>query len=478
MSVQRRFAQVIGLIALLDFGSLALTRSAMAQSAVPTSFDPSTGLLTITDTPGNSYVVDFSMFSPTSRNDLPGFFFPYGRVPLPANFFTKPTSGVNFTINAISANQKLLACSATSTTTTITTTIIVFETIIILIGSEPTPVLVPVPVTVTSTVPDYPATCYVTDTPLSLLASLKQELRSQSNETTDMITDRLQVLGRELADGLAAPVETPPGGTVILNDFSANPRPKYDGIAAGSDTARWGVWANASGTSLRNDNAVFAFNGPSTVAMTGIDYIVDRHWIVGLSAGYSRADLALSPSVINRTASGAVVGPYTAYILSSNWSVDALVNWTSLANDITAPLPFPAGSFHANRVTGASHLNYFTTLDTIKLTGFAGYAYSWEGGRPSAILPSNLANNIRYGAIRVGGEAALPLGAFEPYVPLRFEYETTTPTDGTSRAALVAGAGLRYRWSDALSASLLFEATEFKTHTRDILVSGNLRWRF
>jgi uncharacterized protein with beta-barrel porin domain len=294
----------------------------------------------------------------------------------------------------------------------------------------------------------------------------------------DAITDRLRVLTRDLAEGSAASIETPPGGTVILKDFSSNPSPKYNGLSAGSDTGRWGVWGNASGSFLKNDSNANAFNGPSVVALSGIDYIVDRQWIFGLSAGYTHADLALSPASINRQVNGALVGPYAAYIINPNWSVDALFNWTALSNDITAPLPFPAGSYRSDRLTGATNLNYFTTYNGIKLTGFGGYAYTWEGGRTNAVLPSALANNVRYGAIRIGGEAAFPLGAFEPYVPLRFEYETTTPNDGSSRAALVVGAGLRYRWSDALTSGLLFESTELKTHTRDMMVSGNLRWSF
>jgi hypothetical protein len=302
--------------------------------------------------------------------------------------------------------------------------------------------------------------------------------RSWRGRACGRVTDQLRTLARDLAEGSAASVETPPGGTVILNNFSSNPEPKYNGLSAGSDMTRWGFWANASGSYLRNDNSADAFNGPSVVALTGLDYIVDRQWIFGLAAGYTHADLALSPSSINREVDGAVVGPYAAYILNPNWSVAALVNWTSLSNNITAPLPFPAGSYHSNRVTAASNLNYFTNYDGYKLTGFGGYAYTWEGSNPNAILLSSLANNIRYGAIRIGGEAAYPVGAWEPHLPLRFEYETTTPNDGTSRAALVVGAGLRYRWSDSLTGGLLFETTELKAHTHDMLVSGHLRWSF
>ena len=454
--VYRRFLKVVGIFALVGFFSFATGESASAQLIVSTTYDPIAGNLTATDTAGNTYTLNLSTLSLASKTDVVGFFTPRGGTPLATEFVIDPIGGGNFTINGIPASQKLLSCAASSSTTTIT-----------IPPSGPT-----------ETLPNYSTNCYLTDTPHSLLASIKQELRSQSNEVIDMITDRLQTLTRDLGEGAAASVETPPGGTVILNNFSSNPQPKYNGLSAGSDATRWGLWANASGSYIANGSLANDFNGTSVVALTGLDYVVDRRWIFGLAAGYTHASLALSPSSINREVDGAVVGPYGAYIFNPNWSVDALVNWTSLSNNITAPLPFPTGSYQSNRVTAASNLNYFTTYNGIKLTGFGGYAYSWEGGPTNLVLPSALANNVRYGAIRIGGEAAYDIGAFEPYLPLRFEYETTSPNDGSSRAALVAGAGLRYRWSDTLTGGLLFETTEFKTHIRDMVLSGHLRWSF
>ena len=454
--VYRRFLKAVGIFVLVSFFSFAAGQSASAQLIVSSTYNQETGNLTATDTAGNTYVLNLSTASLTSKGEVPGFFTPAGGTPLPTNFVIDPLGNGQFTINGIPANQKLLSCSSSTTTTTI---------------------FIP-PSGPSLTFTTYPTTCYLTDTPHALLASIKQELRSQSNEVIDMITDRMQTLARDLGEGTAASADTPPGGTVILNNFSSNPQPKYNGLSAGSDITRWGLWANASGSYIANNSQANDFNGTSAVALTGLDYIIDRQWIFGLAAGYTHADLTLSPSSINREVDGAVVGPYAAFIVSPNWSVDALVNWTSLSNNITAPLPFPAGSYHSNRVTAASNLNYFTTYDGFKLTGFGGYAYSWEGGHTSAILPSALANNVKYGAIRIGGEAAYPVGAWEPYIPLRFEYETTTPNDGSSRAALVVGAGLRYRWSDTLTGGLLFESTEFKTHVSDMLVSAHLRWSF
>jgi hypothetical protein len=294
-----------------------------------------------------------------------------------------------------------------------------------------------------------------------------------------MITDHLREMSRDLAQGSApGSTPTPPGGTVTLPDFSSN-HPvdyKYTGASAGSPDTRWSVWANSSGSFLGNNTAT-GYSGTSVVALSGLDYIVDPRWILGLSAGYTHADLSLTPSTINHQVDGAVVGPYAAYIINPNLAVDALFNYTGLGNTITAPAPLPAGSYHSDRLTGATDLDIFTNYDAIKLTAYGGYVYSWEGNTASVVGPA-LANNIRYGAIRLGGEAAYDIGAFEPYIPLTFEYETTTPQDGTSRAALILGGGLRYRWSDTLTGGFLAETTQIKTHTRDVLIAAHLRWSF
>ena len=487
--VYQRFLRIFGLLSLTILVFLATSVSAKAQAVVPSSYNPTTGFLSTTDTAGNTYLVNLSNVSLASRNDVPGFFSPTNGTQSPASFVINPTGGGNFTINGIPANQKLLSCSANSSTTTLagtTTTIVNVPQTTTIVGPSPffivttittfVPTVVIVP---TSTVvPNYPSTCYLTDTPRALLASIKQNVRSQSDSVIEAITDRLRGLSQDLAAGSLPAVQTPPGGTVILDNFSSNPAPKYNGLSAGSTDTRWGVWGNASGSYLQNNNPAFAFKGPSVVAVAGIDYILDRQWILGLSAGYTHADLSLSPLSITRTANGGLVGPYAAYIINPNWSIDALVNWTSLSNNLGAPLPFPSGSYHSSRWTGASNLNYFGIYNGIKLTGSGGYAYTWEGGNTNAVLPSSLANNVRYGAIRLRGEAAYDFGAWEPYVPLTFEYETTTPADGTSRAALIPGVGLRYRWSDTLTGGLLFESTEIKTHTRDMLVSAHLRLSF
>ena len=317
----------------------------------------------------------------------------------------------------------------------------------------------------------------------SLATSTIGEIRSQTNAVIDQITARMRWVIRDLATLEDIP-DAMPGDTIILDNFSSNePLPsKYRGLSAGSPDSRWGVWASGSGSFLGNNTST-GYSGSSEVGLAGLDLLASRQWLLGFVAGYTHADLTLTPTAVSRPSrqvDGGLVGPYASYIINPHMAVDALFNYTSLGNSISAPTPLPNGGYHSNRVTGAAHFNVFTNYNALKLTGFGGYAYTWEGGPTSSVIGPGfgLANNVRYGAIRLGGEVSYHLGNFEPYLPLTFEYETTKPNDGTSRAAVVVGGGLRYRWNDTLAGELLCETTEIRTHSRDVLISAHLRQSF
>jgi hypothetical protein len=443
------FPQIIAVLWLTLSISGGLSGTALAQTITSVSFNPATAILTAVDSVGNTYTTDIATLSRTAVSQLPATFTAPGGTTQAFTLTVTPTGPGLFSATGDLPTQLALDCAVnTAATTTCTLT---------------------------------PSRSLSTNIANSLAASTKGEIRSQASTVTSLITQRIRGVSREMAESLA-PSGAPaaPGDTIILKDFSLNQpssQNAYGGISAGSPGARWGTWGDASGSFL-GDNATNGYSGTSVVAMTGLDYLLDRQWLVGLSAGYIHADLSLTPSTITHRMDGAVVGPYAAYIINSNFAIDALVNYTSLDNTLSAPVPLPAGNFHSNRVTGASDLNFFTNYESLKLTGFGGYTYAWEGGNTAAIVGPGLGNNIRYGAVRLGGEAAYDIGPFEPYIPLTFEYQTTAPGDGTSRAALIIGGGLRYFWADNVTAGLLAETTEIKTHTRDVLVEAHLRVSF
>lgn len=449
--LHRRFLQTVTLLFLIGFYSIG-TQSAYGQQIVSTSFDPGTEILTARDSAGNVYTANLTGLPAFGTSTVPATFTPPGG----------PTQSALLTVTTIRRG------------------------VFAVVGTEPTQLSLACnvdtllePATASCTLD--PSEGLVTNIARSLAASTAGEVRSQSSAVNYMITDRLHALARGLAASTFPGGEpTPPGGTVILPEFSANPSPLsvYGGASAGSPDTRVGMWGNASGSYLGNNTAI-GYNGPSVVGLAGMDYILDRQWVVGFAAGYTHADLSLKPSTVSHQADGALVGPYASYIINSHMALDALFNYTSLSNTLSAPVPLPSGNYHSDRLTGTTDLNVFSNYGPFKLTGYGGYTYTWEGGNAGSVLGGiGLANNIRYGAVRLGGEAAYDMGALEAYVPVMFEYETTRSIDESSRAALVPGIGLRYRWSDTLSGGLLFQTTEIKTHTQDYLIGAHLRWSF
>jgi autotransporter-like protein len=448
-SFHRNFLRIFSVLSLITFLCAAIANPSYAVSIVSGSYDPATTLLTAFDSLGDRYTAVLASASKTTTSTIPGTFTPFRGATQTVTYTVDPTGGGNFTVTSNLPTALDLGCSVNIFTLASSCTL-------------------------------QPGSVLLSDIGRSLAASTLGEVRSQTNAVTDSVFDRLREVAQSLAAADQGSIATPPGGTIILKDFSFNqPAPAYRGLSAGSDDTRWGTWINSSGSYLANNTAI-GYNGDSVVALTGLDYVLDRRWIVGMSAGYTHANLSLKPATVTHEADGGLVGPYVSYIINPNMAVDALFNYTSLGNSISAAAPLPSGGYHSNRLSGATNLDVFTNYDAIKLTGYGGYVYTWEGGAASSVLGPGfgVANNIRYGALRIGGEAAYDVGAFEPYLPLTFEYETTSPNDGSSRAALILGAGLRYRWSDALTGGLLFETTEIKTHTSDMIISGHLRWSF
>jgi hypothetical protein len=291
-------------------------------------------------------------------------------------------------------------------------------------------------------------------------------VRSQGGTATTMISERIRSISRDLAQGFS------------LSASSQSYKSSFRGFSAGSSDARWGVWGDASGAFLDTSTAV-GYRGNSVVALSGIDYIPDNNWVIGFSAGYLHADIGLRAVPATRLANGGTFGPYASYIIDRNFTVDAQFEYARLSNDLTATAPVPSGTFGSNRLTGAANFNAFADYGGWKLTGYTGYAYTWEGANTTILagVPP-LANNVRYGAFKIGGEAAYPIDDLEPYIPLTYYYETTTPTDQTSRSALQVGGGLRYRSGDSLKAGLQVTAIEIKSHTKDVRIEANLRWTF
>ncbi|MFI4987173.1 MAG: autotransporter outer membrane beta-barrel domain-containing protein, partial [Alphaproteobacteria bacterium] len=254
--------------------------------------------------------------------------------------------------------------------------------------------------------------------------------RSQVQSSISVLLNRIQSISRDIALSSAPP-----------DQQSEQPHRIYSGMSAGSPDKKWGFWADGSGSYLSNNSKIAEFEGYGVTGLAGVDYNLDNRWLFGFSAGYVRTDVSVKAILGERIANGAQFGPYVSYVINQHFTVDGLFNYTRLANGVSG-----IGNFDSNRYTGAVNVNGFASAGGFGLTGFVGYAYAFENpdtaGVPAVIGGSP--TTIHYGAVKIGGEAAYPMGNWEPYVPLTVEYQTTNTRDGTSRTGVTVGAGVRY----------------------------------
>jgi uncharacterized protein with beta-barrel porin domain len=247
------------------------------------------------------------------------------------------------------------------------------------------------------------------------------------------------------------------------------------GMSAGSPGQSFTTWGDASASYLKNDTSAFANEGYGVSGLAGIDTAYGEHWLFGFNAGYVRTELKVKAVGGTKLEDGAELGPYLSYVIGPHLAIDSSFTYARLGNSFSG-----ASSFDADRFTGAANLDLFADSGGFKLSGVIGYVYASENPASAAVpaLVNGFPTTQRYGAVKVGGEIAYPLGPAEPYLPLAYTYETTRPVDAVGHNTLTMGIGLRYQISDSFNSSLQVTDDEFRTHSRDDTVSASLRFSF
>jgi outer membrane autotransporter protein len=298
------------------------------------------------------------------------------------------------------------------------------------------------------------------------MAATQGALRDVVGGTVTIIENRLRDITHDIVRGRA------PGSPTAALGLS--------GLAAGSEPMKYGVWVDASGSYLSNDSPGHAYQGRTVTALSGIDAVIGQSWVAGFSAGYTNAALSVLQLDGTRRNDGAIAGPYLSYIIDQNFTIDGNFTYGRLSNDVTTGPVATSRHFSSHRYAASVNGNYFTDVGPVSLVGFGGYSYAFEhaAGATDSTGIAFAATSTRYGAIKLGGEISYPLGNFEPYLPLTYEFQTTAPTDGVGRNAVILGAGLRYRYGDRLTIGILATTEQVRSHQQDDTIGANLRYSF
>lgn len=266
------------------------------------------------------------------------------------------------------------------------------------------------------------------------------------------------------------------------------------GKASGSAPRNFGVWLNGAGTWLENEQASAEFKGNIYNVMGGADYLIKDRFLVGLSAGYERADIKTKFNNGKLESDGFTVAPYFAFILNKNISFDVSVGHSWIDYDISRTSNAVSGSTTGDRWFGTTNANYTTSINNWQLGATLGYLYTME--KQDAYKESTGGSvdevGVHLGQARLGGKvgylAPTSFGYLNPYGSARLEYDVVKDAPGVINAAgtkandddfgVTFGLGVAAGIGQSTTINVEATSTQFRDDLKNYGVSSTVRYRF
>lgn len=266
-----------------------------------------------------------------------------------------------------------------------------------------------------------------------------------------------------------------------------------NGKSGGGFGDRLGVWANASYGSVNNTKVTpvdTRFKGDVWAINVGVDYLVSDQVLLGVAAGYAKADIDLKFNNGTYDEDVYSVSPYVLFILNKHISISGVAGY--MWSDIEQTQNFNAGrgstdasSWFVNGNIALRHEIVNNLYGTIR----AGYLYSSRN-----VDAMRFSDNTTVGEIDVetsqfkaGIELAysitVPEGythanTVQPYAYTDYLYDTVDEVNGDSDAYRV-GAGFRIAsWDNTVSGSLEGNTDLGRDDIEIYGVTGTIRFKF
>jgi outer membrane autotransporter protein len=172
--------------------------------------------------------------------------------------------------------------------------------------------------------------------------------------------------------------------------------------------------------------------------MAGVDYRLTDKLVVGASLGHEYLDLKTRYNYGGMWAQGVSFTPYLGYSITDQLTVDALVSYTHLWNNVSESPQANSleinGDFESNRLMAAANVNYRIPASLADTIFSVGYMYSSEWS-PSYTARSNNniltdknvdAHNAWIGELRAGVRFEHAFAErYVPYAGAYYLYDTT-----------------------------------------------------
>jgi outer membrane autotransporter protein len=298
-----------------------------------------------------------------------------------------------------------------------------------------------------------------------------QKLRNILRTTQRQIRNRMVQL-RQGGSGENDPQEAQ------LTDLGFADYQSASADAAGSDPLGIAVWADFSISKLESDVFAQEFDGTALGILIGADRLVGDSALVGVILGGESGEFDLLDGG-ERSMDGVSLTLYGGMLLDDVFSVDALVSYARLDNDILnfdfgTPI---TGKFDSDRISFAANLAGMWELENYFLTGTLGYAYAHEEFDSYRNVPFNQLvdpADLTLSQARLGAELSRPMEKIEPYLELMVEHDFENSGLGDDTGAL-ATFGLRSLARDGVAIGAQLSGQLFRKDESDITFGLNIR---
>jgi outer membrane autotransporter protein len=248
--------------------------------------------------------------------------------------------------------------------------------------------------------------------------------------------------------------------------------------AAANEPLGIGVWADFSISKLESDVFAQEFDGTALGLLVGADRLVGDSAIVGAILGGETGEFDLLDGG-ERSMDGVSLTIYGGMLLDEVFSVDALVSYARLDNDILnfdfgTPV---TGNFDSDRLSFAANLAGMWEIEDYFLTGTLGYAFAHEDFDSYRNAPFNQLvdpADLTLSQARLGLEASRAVDNIEPYLEFVVEHDFENSGLGDDTGA-VATLGLRSLSMDGVAVGAQLSGQLFRKDESDITFGLNIR---
>jgi hypothetical protein len=247
------------------------------------------------------------------------------------------------------------------------------------------------------------------------------------------------------------------------------------GMAAGNDTPSWNVWFNVSDSDLANKSN---YDGGTQNYIGGIDYSINKSFVVGLSLGQDRTKINLNS--FNMKSDGFMVAPYLSYQINDVFSADASIGYaegdTSYNGGVTGKQDF-------TRNFGAINLNGNWWFNNWQLSGKTSYI---TAGERMKAFDNNAGGTYKMEQLRLGAQLGYWTEHFMPYFGVTYINDLKTPaapdgntaiTDKPGKDAYLLSLGVNIFANKAVIGGIVY-SSEQRSNSKNNTLMANIGYRF